>query len=63
MTQTSRRDFFKGAAAVAALGGLAARDALAHAAKPKPRPKDCRVSAAADGKPGKFMFRKRLTSC
>ena len=36
MTPTSRRDFFKSAAAVAALGGLAARDALAHAAKPKP---------------------------
>ena len=33
---TNRRDFFKGAAALAALGGLGARDALAHAAKPKP---------------------------
>ena len=36
MIQTSRRNFFKGAAAVAALGGLGAREALAHAAKPKP---------------------------
>ncbi|MCR5750489.1 MAG: sugar phosphate isomerase/epimerase [Kiritimatiellae bacterium] len=37
MTKASRRDFFKGAAAIAALGGLANRDAIAHAAKPKAR--------------------------
>lgn len=36
MIQTSRRNFFKGAAALAAVGGLGAREALAHAAKPKP---------------------------
>ena len=35
MTNSSRRDFFKGAAAMAAFGGLAGRAALAHAAKPK----------------------------
>jgi len=31
----NRRDFFKGAAALAAVGGLASREAFAHAAKPK----------------------------
>lgn len=36
MIQTTRRNFFKSAAAVAAVGGFAAQDALAHAAKPKP---------------------------
>lgn len=36
MTHASRRDFFKGAAALAAVGGLGAREALAHAAKPNP---------------------------
>ena len=33
----NRRDFFKGAAAVAAAGALVPRDALAHAPKPKAR--------------------------
>ena len=36
MAGTSRRDFFKGAAAVAATGALAGREALARTAKPKP---------------------------
>jgi len=31
----NRREFFKGAAAIAAVGGFAGREALAHAAKPK----------------------------
>ena len=33
---SSRRDFFKAAGALAAVGALASRDALAHAPKPKP---------------------------
>ena len=36
MAGTSRREFFRGAAAIAATGALAGREALARAAKPKP---------------------------
>ena len=36
MAGTSRRDFFRGAAAIAATGALAGREALARTAKPKP---------------------------
>ena len=37
MSSTSRRDFFKGAAAIAAIGALAGREALARTPKPAPR--------------------------
>ena len=36
MTGTSRRDFFKGAAAITAAGAMAGREVLAHTPKPKP---------------------------
>ena len=36
MAGTSRRDFFRGAAAIVATGALAGREALARTAKPKP---------------------------
>ena len=36
MANTSRRDFFRGAAAIAAAGAMAGREALAHAPRPKP---------------------------